>query len=176
MTATMEDLRRATCTALAGAGAAAAAVGLAFWVVLQPAESVSCNTALLDSAFKTALAPVHVAAAAVLSACLLVLSRGRPTAFALGAVWAGVLAGLAVPAVFAPFAVAGAVLGPTLGPLALLVLLVRTVLLERSSAPPEQRWADHARTAQILLWGALLVGLPASYAHAWLSGASFFCF
>jgi hypothetical protein len=37
-------------------------------------------------------------------------------------------------------------------------------------------WDDHARSAQALLWVALGVGVPASYAGAYLNAASLFCF
>ena len=40
----------------------------------------------------------------------------------------------------------------------------------------EVDWEDRARRAQWLLWGALALGVPASYTLAYLNGADLFCF
>jgi hypothetical protein len=139
------EFRSATLASLLAALGVAGVLGLTFGVLLHPLEVSGCNTSLPDSDFRTALAPVHVLAGAVLSGRLWVLSArrprgglpGRPTLLGLVAVWAYVGA---------------------------------------SQRPDDSRWSDHARSAQFLLWGALLLGLPASLAYAWLTGAKPFCF
>jgi hypothetical protein len=65
---------------------------------------------------------------------------------------------------------------PTLGSVAVLALLIRTVVTSRSDWAPAERARAHAETARWLLWLGLLLGLPASLSYAWLSGASAFCF
>jgi hypothetical protein len=181
---TGDGLRRATAGSLMAAVLVAACLVVTFAVLLHPPEPVSCNTSLLDSPFRTALVPVHLAAAAVLSLCLWVLSAhgrgaripGRPTLWALAGVWAYALASVAEHDLFGVIGMVAVVAAPTIGLVALVVLIVRALLVERSAAPPRARWLDHARSTQLLLWGGLVLGLPASVSYAWLSGASFFCF
>ena len=172
----MEQQRRATVAAWTGTGLVALGLWLAFWVALEPGETGGCRTTLVDSAFKSALVPAHLAAAAVLTACLLALSRGPRTTFVLGGVWAYIVGCVIAPAFFFPAGLAGLVIAPLLGPLALLALLIRLLLLLRSSEPAEARWRDHVVTARVLVWGALVLGLPASFVYAWFRGAEIFCF
>lgn len=56
------------------------------------------------------------------------------------------------------------------------MLAIRTAVVAASVDDEARRWRRHAATTQVLLWGALLIALPASLAFAWLRGASLFCF
>jgi hypothetical protein len=177
------ELRRTAIASLTAGVAAALAVTATFHLLLRPAESVSCNTSLLDSTFKTALVPVHLAAAALLSGCLLALGArragGRPdraTSFALGAVWAYALGCVIEPALFGPTAFLAVIAAPTLGIVLLVVLAIRALAIRRSARSHDALWLDHARSAQVALWAALVLGVPASLSYAWLSGAHAFCF
>lgn len=155
-----------------------------FWVLLAPVEDSGCNTALLPSDFRDALAPVHLAAAVVLSACLWALGAARrgaetpggATLVVLGAVWVYIGACWADHDLFGVAGFVGVFGGPTVGLVGLFALGVRSLALSRSPAPADERWRRHALSAQVLVWGCLLLGLPASIGYAWLRGADAFCF
>ncbi|HEY3187147.1 MAG TPA: hypothetical protein VGJ70_06715 [Solirubrobacteraceae bacterium] len=164
---------------------------MTFWVLLHPAPTEGCTATLPASAFRSALAPVHIAAAAVLSVCLALLSAslrgarpGAPTLSGLGATWAYVAICLADEDLFGAACMiglvaastVGLVAASTVGLVAVLALLIRMLLTLRSSLPAAARWRAHGFSLQVLLWGALVVGLPARFALAWLSGADLFCF
>jgi hypothetical protein len=174
-------VRRIALSSLAAVTLVAAAVLMTFWVALRPVDVGGCHTSLAPSAFTSALIPVHVVAAAVLSAFAWALSArrrgrtlpGRPTLYALIAGWAYVLASLAKHGLFGLLAITAMVAAPTIGVLGALALLVRTLIALRAPAPA---WSDHAFSVQVLLWGALLIGLPANLAYAWSGGADIFCF
>jgi hypothetical protein len=148
--------------------AACAAVGAGLWllfgVLLDPVRE-DCNTSLRPGAYRDAMVPAHLAAVAVLSACLW-WSSDRSGRIVLVTVWVYALAcvlrpGLIVPpafvAVFAAVPVGGAlVLGVALH-----------VAVSRRLRPV------HAAS---LAWGMLVLGVPASVGYAWLGGASAFCF
>lgn len=180
----VDDLREVTLGSLAVALGIAAGLVLTFWVVLHPVELTSCNSSLPDSNFKRALIPAHLIAALVASACLWMVSAARRgedmpgagTLVALGLAWIYIGVSIADPDVFAIAAIVGIFGAPTLGLAIVGVLGVRAIITSKSKQPVESRWADHARSMQVLLWVGLLLGLPANLSYAWLSGASPFCF
>jgi hypothetical protein len=161
-------VRNVTIVALA----VAAAVLVTFWIALEPVAVDGCHTSLAPSTFRDALIPVHVAAAAVLSACVLALSTRRGTLAGLAIGWTYVLASLAHHDLFGVLGLVAVVAAPTIGLLGVLALLVRTLVALRAGAD----WSDHALSVQVVLWGALVIGLPANLAYAWSAGADFFCF
>src|SRR4051794_25611080 len=173
-------VRGATLTSLAAVLAVAAALLVVFWVALDPVQLDGCQTSLAPSSYKNALIPVHVAAAALLSAFAWLISArrrnaalpGRPTLAALAIGWAYALVSLADHELFGILALVAIVGAPTVGVLGAVALLLRTLANLRADAP----WAEHAFTAQVALWGALVLGLPASLAFAWSQGADLFCF
>ena len=58
-----------------------------------------------------------------------------------------------------------------------LALAINGVLrLARRGPKHEPDWDERARLAQWLLWGALVIGVPATYTAAYLNGADLFCF
>jgi len=181
---TLNELRQVTQAALIACLLVAGAVLVVFWVVLHPVDAGRCNTSLLASPFKSALAPVHLVAAAVLSGCVWMMSalrRGRAlpgklTLGGLGVVWAWVMASIADPELINLAVLVGVFAAPTVGLLALIALAVRAHRTRTSAQPAEVKWRDHARTTQILLWGALLIGLPANLGYAYMRGADLFCF
>ena len=82
-----------------------------------------------------------------------------------------------MPGVFEPVGFVAVFAAPTLGSLAVLALLIRTLVTARSGRAREPSApARTPQTARWLLWLGLLLGLPASAAYAWLSAASVFCF
>ena len=170
--------RQPTFLPLAVGALALAGVVVLFQAILVPVTD-GCNTSLIPSTYASALAPAHVVAAAVIAACIWVLSGPRPgpwTRWGLAAALTFALVSAAVPGVFAPVGFVVAFAAPTLGLLAVVALLIRTVVTERSGRSPAERARAHAQTARGLLWLGLLLGLPASFTFAWLSGASAFCF
>jgi hypothetical protein len=96
-------------------------------------------------------------------------ARRRSSWVYIGACWAE-------HELFTPAGFVGVFGGPSVGLAGLAILAVMTVLVARSRAPRELRWRRHAAAAQVLLWGSLVLGLPASLGYAWLSGADAFCF
>lgn len=180
----VDDVREVTIGSLAVALGVAAGLVLTFWVVLHPVALQSCNSSLPDSDFKRALVPAHLIAAFVASACLWLVSAARrgkdmpgaATLIALGLVWTYIGVSLADQDVFAIAALIGIFGAPTLGLVIVCVVAVRAVTTAKSGAAEEARWAEHARSMQILLWTALVLGIPANLSYAWLSGASPFCF
>src|ERR687885_2119482 len=96
----LHALRRTTVASLTVGLLVAAGLLVTFRVLLHPVQSDGCTTSLLASPFKTALVPAHIAAAAVLSACVWMLSArrrrarlpGRPTLWFLSAAWVYALA------------------------------------------------------------------------------------
>jgi len=170
--------RRPTLLPLAVGAVELAAVVVFFQTILEPVRD-GCNTSLIPSTFATALAPAHLAVAMVLAACIWAMSGAGPgpwTRWGLAAALTFALVSAAVPGVFAPVGFVVAFAAPTLGLLAVVALLIRTVVTERSGRSPAERARAHAQTARGLLWLGLLLGLPASFTFAWLSGASAFCF
>jgi hypothetical protein len=173
-------VRRVTLSSLAVVLVVAAALIVTFWVALEPVQIEGCHTRLAESTFKSALIPVHVAAMAVLAVFAWLISarrRGRalpghPTLGALAAGWLYVAASLADHDLFGLLGLVAVVAAPTVGLLGVVALLVRTLVALRGGAD----WGDHAFSVQVLLWGALVIGLPANLAYAWSSGADFFCF
>jgi hypothetical protein len=139
-------------------------LGLAFWVVLQPRSTGSCNSSPLPGAYSDALIPLHVAAALALGACLLGLSRGRWTVAGLTAVAVYLLACLIDHDVFLPAALAGFLAWPAL--VVLLVVGVRAGLAREFSV----------LGAQVVAWTALLVLLPGHFDAAYTRAAELFCF
>ena len=81
-----------------------------------------------------------------------------------------------MPGLFEPVGFVVVFAAPTLGSLAVLALAIRALVTARSSRARAERTREHAETARWLLWLGLLLGLPASFAYAWLSGVSVFCF
>ena len=171
--------RRPTLLPLAVGALALAAVVVFFQAILEPGMADGCNTSLVPSPFATALAPAHLAVAMVLAACIWAMSGASPgpwTRWGLAAALSFALVSAAVPGVFAPVGFVVAFAAPPLGLLAVVALLIRTVVTERSGRSPADRVRAHAQTARGLLWLGLLLGLPASFTYAWLSGAGAFCF
>jgi hypothetical protein len=170
--------RRPTLLPLAIGALALAGVVLLFQSILEPVRD-GCNTSLIPSTYASALAPAHVVVAIVLAGCIWVLSGPRPgpwTRRGLAAALTYALASAVVPGIFQLVGFAAAFVAPTLGAAALLALLIRMLLTARSGRPPAERAEAQARTARWLLWGGLLLGVPASAAYAWLGAASPFCF
>jgi hypothetical protein len=159
-------VRRPVIAAYATVAGVTAVLGLAFWVVLEPRSTGSCNTSLLPGAYSDALIPLHVAAAVALGACALGLSRGRFTVAALVAAGIYLVACLIDHDVFMPAAVAGVVLGWPAAVLVPLAVAVRARL---------GRTFD-TFGAQVVVWTALLVVLPGHFVAAWSRGADWFCF
>src|SRR4051794_38789319 len=150
-------VERPVIAAYATVAGVVAVLGLAFWVVLEPRSTSSCNTSLLPGPYTDALVPLHLAAAVALGACAWFLSPRRRTAVALGAVGVYVLASLAFEGVFVVAALVGLVLA---WPAAIVAPLV----------------AVWRRNPQILVWAALLLVLPGHFIAAWDRGADWFCF
>src|SRR5919107_4735953 len=73
----LHALRRTTVVSLTVGVLVATGLVVTFWVLLHPVQSDGCTTSLLASPFKTALVPAHLAAAAVLSVCVWMLSARR---------------------------------------------------------------------------------------------------
>src|SRR5919197_2657350 len=96
----LHALRRTTVVSITVSGLVTASLLVTFRGLLHPVQSDGCTTSLLASPFKTALVPAHIAAAAVLSACLWMLSArrrcarlpGTPTLWFLSAAWVYALA------------------------------------------------------------------------------------
>jgi hypothetical protein len=139
-------------------------LGLAFWVVLQPRSTSSCNSSLLPGAYSDALIPLHVVAAIALGACLLILSRGRWTVAGVAVAAVYLIACLLDHDVFMPAAIAGLLAWPAL--VVLLVVGVRARLAR----------GFNVLGAQVVLWTALLVLLPGHFDAAYTRGAQLFCF
>jgi hypothetical protein len=177
-------VRVATVASAAACATLAVILLVTFWVLLSPVDGGACNTSLLPSAFRDALGPVHLGGAIALSACLWALGAARReaatpgpvTLVCLGAVWVYIGACWADPDLFDVAGFFGVLGGPTIGLVGLLVLGVRTIVLMRSASPADERWRRHALSTQVLVWGCLLLGLPASMGYAWLRGAEAFCF
>jgi hypothetical protein len=170
--------RRLPLLPLAVGAFALAGVVVLFQSILVPVRD-GCNTSLVPSTFATALGPAHLAAAGVLAACIWVMSGPRPgpwTRRGLVAALAFAVTSVTVPGVFEPVGFVVVFAAPTLGSAAVLALAIRGLATERSGRPRAERTRAHALTARWLLWLGLLVGLPASFSYAWLSGASVFCF
>jgi hypothetical protein len=157
----MEHSVKAAYATVAGT---ALVLGLAFWVVLEPRATASCNTSPLPGAYSDALIPLHVIAAVALGACLLRLSRGRWTVTALAVAAVYLIACLVDHDVFLPAAIAGLLAWP-----ALVVLLVVGVRARLS------RGFD-VLGAQVVAWTALLVVLPGHFDAAYTRAAQLFCF
>jgi hypothetical protein len=170
--------RQPTFLPLAVGALALAGVVVLFQAILVPVTD-GCNTSLIPSTYASALAPAHVVAAAVIAACIWVLSGPRPgpwTRWGLAAVLTYALASAVVPGVFELVGFVAVFAAPTLGSLAVLALLIRMLVTARSGRPPEERARAQAQAARCLLWGGLLLGVPASAAYAWLDAANAFCF
>jgi hypothetical protein len=159
-------MRGPVIAAYATVAGVALVLGLAFWVLLEPHSTGSCNTSLQPGAYTDALIPLHVAAAVALGACALWLSRGRLSVAAVAVAGAYLLACLVDHDVFVVAAFAGVVLG---WPAAVGVPLVLGV--RASLARGFDRFG-----AQVLVWTALLVVLPGHFVAAWSRGADWFCF
>jgi hypothetical protein len=148
-------------------------VYLVFHVVLEAPSSTPCSSSLAPGPFRTALVPVHLAAAAILIGCLHELGASRR---GLAAVAVLALVSLVVPAVFALIGVAAVLAMQLLIYLAIPALLICTVVALRWLRDPAERRAALVGTARVALWLGLTVALPANLAFAWLSGVSLFCF
>jgi hypothetical protein len=144
-----------------------------FWGVLESPQELSCNTSLPAGPYRDAFVPAHLAVAAVLIGCLWSIGENR---IALGFAGAAALLSAAVPIVFTPIALVVVVLGPYLGPVALLAVAIRTALVARRVHEPAERRAAFVTCARYALWLALGFLLPASAVLAYLRGASIFCF
>jgi hypothetical protein len=176
-------MRAAVIGSVAVTGAVAAALGLVFWVLLEPVvPDPGCNTSLQPGAYRDAMLPAHLASlVALCGAAAWLDARTAPdrrvprwTRLALGAVAVLAALWLLVPAVAGGLGVISVFAAPLLGVPLLIVLAVRTVLALRRGG--DRAWGQHAVTARVLVWGAITLGLPAHVAYAWLNGASAFCF
>jgi hypothetical protein len=173
-------LRRATRGTLALAAGTLLGVGVLFGLVLHPVVPEGCTTGLYPGAYADALVPVHAAAFLLLVALATWLGarrddRRRPPARALGAL-AAMAAGVGALALVPGLWVAPLVLGPVAG-LALLVAgALHTLAAERAHLAPAERWRRHARIAEVALWTAAGLVLPALFAAFWVHGAGLFCF
>ena len=170
--------RQPTILPLAIGALALAGVVVLFQSILEPVRD-GCNTSLIPSPFATVIVPAHLAAAVVLAGCIWVISGPLPgpwTRRGLAAALTFAVVSVAVPGVIELVGFVMVFAAPTLGSAAVLALAIRALATERSDRPRAERTRAHAQTARWLLWLALLVGLPASFTYAWLSGASVFCF
>jgi hypothetical protein len=109
----------------------------------------------------------------VLIGCLWSLGEKR---IALGVAGAVALLSAAIPIVFAPIAIVVVVIGPYLGPIAILAVALRTTIVARRVREPAERRAAFTACARDALWLGLVLLLPASAIFAYLRGASIFCF
>jgi hypothetical protein len=148
-------------------------VYLVFHVVLEAPTSTPCSSSLAPGAFRAALVPAHLAAAAILIGCLYELGANRRGLVAV-AVFA--LVSVVVPAGFALVGFAAMLAAQMLIYLAVPALLICTVVALRRLRDPAERRAALVSTARVALWLGLTVALPANLAFAWLSGVSLFCF
>jgi hypothetical protein len=144
-----------------------------FQVVLEAPSSTPCSSSLAPGPFRAALVPAHLAAAAILMACLYQLGANR-RGLAAASVFA--LVSLLIPGVFGLVGFAALLVAQMLGLLAIPALLICTVVVMRAVRDPAERRAALTSTARTALWLALVVALPANLASAWLSGVSLFCF
>jgi hypothetical protein len=170
--------RQLTLLPLAIGALTLAGVVVLFQSILEPVRD-GCNTSLIPSTFASALVPAHLAAAAVLAACIWTVSGPRPgpwTRRGLAAVLTFALVCVVAPGVFELVGFVAVFAAPILGSLAVLALAIRALLTAGSSLAHAERAGVYAQTARWLLWLGLVLGLPASVAYAWLSGASAFCF
>ena len=173
----MDALRRSTLITVAACAAVAAGLWLAFWILLEPVESASCNTTLLDGAYEDALVPAHLAGAALLSWAVWEMARTtgvglRGTRIALIAIWVVIGLSFAEPGVFGLLALVLSGVGIVVGLPALAALGIGVLVNLRRP----NRWESYAAMARVLAWGCLVVGLPSSIAFAYGEGASLFCF
>jgi hypothetical protein len=167
--------QRSTSPAIAVGVGALALLGVVwlFQGVLESPQESSCNTSLPPGSYRDAFAPAHLAVAAVLVGCLWSLGENR---IALGIAGAVALLSAAIPVVFTPIALVVVVAGPYLGPVAILVVAVRTTIVARRVRGPAERRAAFTACARYALWLGLVLVLPASAIFAYLRGASIFCF
>jgi hypothetical protein len=144
-----------------------------FQGVLDAPDSLACNSSLPPGPYRSAFAPAHLAAAAVLVGCLWSLGENR---VALGIASAAVLVCAVVPPVFGVVALVAVVAAPTIGGAAALALAIRAAIVARRVREPAERRAAFTRCARYSLWLALVLLLPASAVFAYLRGASVICF
>jgi hypothetical protein len=175
-------VRRATLLCVGTSVSALAALAVLFGAVLEPVDTGGCSTSPAPGAYRDALVPAHVVAAAAIGAGVLELRRRRGGSGVRRARWAlGAAASAAAifvvwPGLFGPVAMVAMVAAVALGPVLALALAARTGFLLRRDARRATAWDDHARSAELLGWAALLVGVPASFGFAWVNAASLFCF
>jgi hypothetical protein len=148
------------------------AVVLLFQVVLEAPASRPCSTSLGPGPYRTLLVPAHLAAAAILGACLWQLGASRR---GLAAVAVFTLACFVTP-VFGLVGWVVVILGPPIGAIAVGALLINTAIVLRAVRDPAERRAALTGSARAALWLGLVLALPADLAFAWLSGVSLFCF
>jgi hypothetical protein len=155
---------------------ALAALAVLFGLVLEPAQSPSCTNEPLPGAYRDALAPAHLVAAAVIAGGLWLLRPRRRTLWGLGAVGAFAAVSLAWADAFGIFAFLGIVFGPTVLLALAILLAIQTGLAIRRRQPGDDLWQRHATSAELLGWTALVAGIPAAYGFSWIHAASLFCF
>src|SRR3954451_24059930 len=120
------------------------AVVLLFQVALEPAPHRPRSPSLAPSAFQATLVPAHLGAAAILGGCLWKLGADRR---GLAAVAAFALVSIVVPGVFGLVGWVAVLAAPTLGAVAVVALLIRTVLVARSVHDAAERRAAFAASA-----------------------------
>ena len=116
-----------------------------FQGVLESPQELGCNTSLPPGPYRSALAPAHLAVAAVLVGCLWSLGTNP---IALAVVGAVALLSAAVSYVFAVIALVAVVVGPTLGGIAILALVIRAAIIARSVRDPAERHAAFVTCAR----------------------------
>lgn len=175
------SLRSVTLRAVGGAVAVFAALVLVFGALLEPGEVDGCMVGLHPGPYADALIPAHLAAFALLAALVARLAAARSagpwTPRALAALTAFVLAAVAWHPLMDWPAIAALIAIVPVGGSLLLAGVVHTAITARTaSLSPAQRWERHALAAQVLLWAALVLALPAHFAGAYLNSAGLFCF
>lgn len=159
-------------------------LGLVFGLLVSPAEYKGCTDTPMPGLYADLLIPLHLLAQVALSALIAWLAAaraperrpGRRTVVVLAAagaftavsfVWSAPLAAWGMVALLA----GGSVVLPAI----CLVSVIRATLI-RVRVAPEARAGAYARLVQMLLWVALIIALPATFAGAWVNAVGLFCF
>lgn len=177
---TPDPRRRATLLAISLLGAASLLL-LGWWltgvITLGPQDDdIGCSTTLPAGAFSAGLMPVHAIAGLLLTVGLVALAAARPpgatrTAGLVAPVAVGVA--LLLLAVFDDALVSAAIGGVVVLPVAVAAAVVVLVLARRGGAGA---WPRRALAVEVLLWPALVCGLPLNAVLGTLTYADLFCF
>lgn len=181
----VHELRSAVRVGVGGGVAVFVALAILFGLALEsePQPGDSCTTGLYEGLYATVLAPVHLLAFGGLAGLVAWCKRrwdgavGRRTSAALAAVSVFALATTVHhPLMDWPALVALLAVGPVALVLAVVALVVVITTLRNRALGAVERWRRLLGIAIAGLWLAIVVGMPASVAAAWVNGAGLFCF